>query len=350
MSKPLLTGLSKLAVTRFPKPNQTRSISSINLTLPRDSAEECLRQMTSYYQQFQSADHILKPLTQKEAFTWHDEFSSIIKSRNPEFLDTLEDVRQNPAQVALLDGILFPKIEHAEIPTTNVEMDSALIKKLRPAEISLIAFSKMLGVKPDDYLQNKLLGYIYATESERYNPSSFKSSNKPLKWHNDGWGSGEAIPYVMILSIVGHENALTEVISGKDIVDHFVKNGKEHLLEPLNKYILIQDPDSFLDTPINVLDAKTNKVNFADYGFFKPTRILDYKLFKEAFSFFKQTLEVVPRISINLEAGQLLRLPNQEHLHQRDLKPDPNNMILNLVGTRLGVRMLGSKDDGDKSI
>lgn len=351
MSKTLLNtgiGLSKLALTKFSKSTQNRSISSLNLILPKDSAEECLRQMNSYYKQFQSHDYTLKPLTRNDALKWHDEFKSVIKRRNPEFLDILEDARQEPSKVAVLSGILFPEIQTSEIPTTNETMSQVLIKKLRPAEISLIAFSKMLGVKDDDYLQDKLLGYIYATEMDKNSSSSYRSSNKSLKWHNDGWKSGEAIPYVMILGVVGNKNALTEIISAKDVVDHFVKNGKEPLLEAL-EHFLIEDHDSFLDVPIKVLDAKTNKVNFAEYGFFKPARSINYKLFDEALSFFKQTLEIVPRISLSLESGQIAKIPNQEHLHQRIVKPDPNVATPSLIGNRIAIRMIGSKDDG-KSI
>lgn len=337
---------SRLLIANFSRRQFSSSSSDLLLgKVPHEISEEFSRRVTKYYKFSDEKNYKLKPFTVEEGNNWAEELNDVVLAKDPSFADFFAEARERKPFITSLKGISFPNIPKNKIPKSNQDLsDEHFIKAIRPAEVSIAAFSKALGIENDDYFQNKAVGCIFATESEKNHPGSFQSSTTPLSWHNDGWESGGPIPYVCLLGVSDGENALTKLISSELIIDHFIKNGKETFLEILNQDCYVGEVEDYGSLPIEtkVLDRKNNKINFSNYGYKKFSPKLSGsspKKFEEAIACLMDSLEKITPITIALENGQLALIKNESGLHSR--QPNPNN-IEDLVGKRLLLRILGT--------
>lgn len=331
---------------RNPASAQVRELSStltrvddnfLKLTIPKNISEEFYDKVEKYYTGLPGN---LKPFSEKEFYQCSDELEEVIRRNDPSFLDTLAEVRGNDPFLTLTSGIKVPEISKAELPRTIPDFinNKDLQKTIRLAEASAAAYSHLLGFKPDDYLQGIVTGCMFATDVDKEKTGNYRSS-ADLGWHNDSWRTGDIMPKISLLGIIGSKEAETQFIPSSKIIDHFLTNGKGHLLESLCRYCYVEGAtDDYLEPQVKILD-KDGKICFAEYGTFRNGDAN----FKEAITFLAQSLHEIEPYKVTLGEGDLSIWNNPDGLHKR-VNPNPSTKA-NLVQERLVVRMLGDRAD-----
>lgn len=310
----------------------------LRISMDKSIAEEFCSIAQAHYEKFNDDSFALKALTIEEGESATKELQKLVK-KDKKLDEAFKSARQDDYLVKLVEGVEIPDIEKSKIPTISSDFDNKIFaKEIRPAQVISYAYGRMIGISPECYTgSDSLITGIYATMSDQESVSSYKS-DKELKWHNDGWSSGEAIPRLFLLGAVGKDGVFTEVAYSEDVIKYFVKNGRQDLLKALGREQIIDD-DEF--TPITILDQKSGKVNYANYGEFRP-RGGDIKLY-EAIDFLNQGLEEIPHFRINIQKGQMLALNNQKVLHRKIT--DPSIAVGSAIGERLLLRGLGRSAD-----
>lgn len=341
--------LAKLGSTIVKLGASARSSSSasnsrqIRIEMPRNMSEEFHDNVSRYYASIDESSR-LKPLTTREGDAAFAKLESMVR-KDSELDSVFKGAREDDVSIAIVNGITLPEISKSEIPRSMSDpSEQTWIKKIRPAEITMYAYGRLLGVKPTSHMADRLITPIFATEADRNNPSSYRSSNE-LLWHNDGWGNGEAIPHILLLGVVGKKEIRTEIVNVEDVIKHFIDSGKKELLQPLGREQMIDDGEF---TPITILDAEKRKINYAKYGYFM-ARGSDIR-FCEALDFLNKTLDLVPSTKINFEKGQLASIDNRRNLHRKITEPsaatEPRSGPVNTIGERLLLRLFGERRDG----
>lgn len=338
---------AKLIISkRFLTSSQKRNASNLaedvfKITVPTEVSKEFKRKIDLHYNSLSSRDFSLKEFKEKEGNLWREELRQIA-SLNHEFSDKLQQAKEISPFSTIINGISLDAIDQKIIPKNQADLQNQdLMKKLRPSEISIIAYSGLLGISSDDYLQDRYTGFIFATEANKDKKGSFQSSKVNLGWHNDGWSSGETMPYVVLLGVTGNNKAQTQLISYNKIVDYFIKNNKINLLQSLNEYCEVVGVNEYLPNTIKILDQETRTINFADYGNFHP-KGGNPTTFIEAIEFLNKTLSKVEPSTTIINNGDLVAISNQHGLHRRVSTDTPE--ATDLVGKRLVARILGTKD------
>jgi len=346
MSKSLLKSASELVVTKL-SGSQNRKFSAKTITVAKPVSEEFFRRTKSFYK---FSDNVaMKPFSEKEAFYAHQELNDVILKHDPRMLDALQEAKEEDHAVTIVKGIELPEVKKSDVPRFDYEAaEQSFMRMIRPAEAAISAYSIALGFLPDDHIQGKVTGCVFATEAQAFSQSSFQSDQK-LAYHNDGWGIGNAMPYIVLMGLLGHKNARTQILPCSDIVNYLRENGREKYLEILNQDSYIEDYSSEFSIPLEtvVLDSKTNKINFAEYGSFTPRSFSDGKMFYEGISFLRECLDKIPPIDLNIQR-ELVKINNAKSLHRK--VPDPSfkgNSVESFITNRLLLRFLGSSEGSE---
>lgn len=318
-------------------PGTSRSISTHRIEMPEDISEAFFSRVQRSLDSM-PIDAQLKPLTHKEGEAATKELERLIAS-NPELVESFAEAKK--ATVAIIDGVSVPDIKGSEVPKYNAELyEQSFVRRIRSGEIALYAYGKILGTTPELYTGNTLITAVFANEPHREDLVAY-DSGRSLEFHNDGW-YGETIPNLLLLGIVGKEGVKTEVVDYEDIVAHFRESGKEKLLETLNRWNWANPiGEDSIGNHIKIIDLEEKKLNYAQYGSFRFSPEL-----KEALSFLNDTLEVIPRVSVEVQKGELLAIKNDRALHRRRVEaatPETSPEMPKTFTHRLLLRSLGDE-------
>ncbi|MBU6338805.1 MAG: hypothetical protein KGQ36_02410 [Rickettsiales bacterium] len=326
---------STIAKLFFPKSN----FSTIeNVKIPDSVSEQFRGRVEKFYEPFfQSSNCNIRPFSSREAKAWRKELEKIITKEDPRLLETLEQINRTDSMV-IMSNVAFPEISESEVLTSSDELKSfKSTQKDRSIEAILHSYSHILGVNETEGFY-----YLFADKDEK-NPNSYKSS-QTLKWHNDGWGSGEAARYIVLGGLYDNKtDTKTKLITYDNIVSHFVKNDKQHLLDALSSYFYVDDTSAeSLYIQAKILDEERYKINYSQYGDFRPVSVSGGDLAKEAISFLNQSLAEISATSIKITPGIVAKINNDESLHTKEVKPGAK-----LVGERMGARIVGDRKKDD---
>ncbi len=317
------------------------------IRMPRDIAEEFLGRVTKHYEAFEGDEFSLRPLTTKEAEAGFTTLDYLV-GKDPYLAEAFAEARKDETLVSIVEGIAVPEVEKSEIPTKISDLrGQSFMKQIRPAEIAIYAYNRMLGFKPynsSDIYGDGIVTSIFATRSDERNDSSYRSSEE-LKWHTDGWSlDGFNIDEVSLLGIVGKEGIKTEVVFARDIIKHFKESGKDELLKILAGESLIEGADEYFSIPTQIIDTEKETISYAQYGRFKPENYSDLGEFYEALLFLNEALKTLPSLSLELDKGDLLNINNEKTIHRKtNKKSTPDSSIDSAVGERLLLRQFGAK-------
>jgi hypothetical protein len=330
-TKKLSGNLSKIL---FPKRNFS---SVVEIDVPDAVSGRLFEDVSGFY-----GSHKAKPINKTTALSWKKHLDKVITRENPEFLRTLEEIKRDDG-VVILNKIILPEIEASEVPTSNQDLhQKPLSDKLKVSDAIFSAYALSLGIDPDPVSGEDIVGYVFASEAQKNNPSSFQSS-QTLKWHNDGWESGSPVGYVALMGLYDNNTKTkTQIISFDQIANYFKDNGKEKLFKALNQYCYIDNPcdDVALFEQAKILDETDKRINFSYQGGFR-SRASDN--FEEALSFLKESFQNIQPLSIEITPGKIVRIDNLRHVHQRKLETTEPEENVNLVGERAMARITGEK-------
>lgn len=319
----------------------------LELKFPKQSAERFSKQIKDYYQS--SKD--IKPLTKDDVILWSDILTETIKKTEPQFLDYLHNLRQNKPLITSITGLPINELEPSEIPHTIQASESQdFAHKIRPSEITITAIAEIFGINVEDHNspnETKLVDYIVPLKHKKNMHNDFRSEQE-MGYHTDGWLQEKSANFVLLLCVVSNKRFITEIITTNQIIDYFIENGHEDLLERLaNDYY----PKPFIESPqkikLPILDEDRN-INFSTYGEFEPTN--KTKSSAEIYILQKALMELVPNFSKSLEISQLIILDNKKSIHGRKLLPEsvndeeekPNTKP-NIIEKRLLARTSGNE-------
>lgn len=286
------------------------------IEIPKSVSEEFAHEIQKIYPSSNPALRV-KPFSKKESEVWNAGLVKIIESNEPSFFEELKESQLTKPSATILSGITIPDFPKEQIPTALKDEDEESLKRMaRASEISILAYSSLLGFVPNDYVQGYLTSLIYTIAECSKDPSSYRSSSADLKWHNDGWKGGEPFPIVSLMGIIGNKSAKTKIISSEDIIEYFLNNNQKELLETLNQFCYT-DPDDYEYKQTKILDPKTRRIAYAQYGNFTPVHGSISKL-EEAISFLNQALHEITPQTIEISTGVLALIDNLHSSHSRE--------------------------------
>jgi hypothetical protein len=223
-----------------------------------------------------------------------------------------------------------------KIPKSKYQEDD--LYKYPEIKVSEIMAGLMIEKFAKIYKNGQAFNFIYPTNEDRGRFDSF-ASDRELKWHADGWSSNPENK-VALFCLVGNESAITEVVSAQQIIDYFVENKKERLLDELKKDFMISsggEDFSFFQAPI--ID-KDDNIRFSEYGLFEPASYGEHrKIMQEAIKELNNALhKIVPKMSLALENGDILIIDNFKNLHRRITSEGSPSMNPATGSSRLLIR------------
>jgi hypothetical protein len=300
------------------------------INIPKSFSQQLVENVSV---QIPQGSTIFKPTTLKNIKSQEQMFDDLL-SKFPEVKAQIEAVKKQ--SIILIKGLKTPELEMPKIPQSKFDVEKLYkYKELKIAEIIAgLMIEKFLNIHemPESF------NLIYPSQEDIDKTNSF-SSNRELLWHADGWGSNPQ-KNVALFCLVGNQSAITEVISSKQIIDYFVENKKEHLLQVLQENFYIKTGGEEYIYPQAPIIDEVGNIRFSEYGIFQKTGSLeDIKIGNEAIKELKLALKTIaPALSLSMQNGDLLIIDNLQNLHRRTTAEGMPAMNPSQANSRLLLR------------
>jgi hypothetical protein len=274
-----------------------------------------------------------KPTTLQNINSQNEIFNDLL-DKFPQLKKQIDESKDFP--IILIQGLKTPELEMSKIPKSKYQEDE--IYKNPEIKIGEIMAGLMMQKFINIYSNVQAFNLIYPTTEDIGRTDSF-ASDRELSWHSDGWGSYPE-KNVALFCVVGNDSAITEVITSRQIIDHFVENKKEHLLKYLAKdFHIYSGGEEHIVPQAKILDEKGN-IRFSEYGRFESSAFWeDRKVSEEAIKELKIALKKIsPALSHSMENGDILIVDNLQNLHRRTTLEGSPSMDPSRGSSRLLLR------------